>query len=413
MRIHVQILALSCMVFLNVCSSSNDRPATGEEHLSMATEFDRDVAFMKRYTQVVVLGSRESGRVALSPSLQGRVMTSTSASGTSYGWINRDHFQSGDTLPQMNAFGGEERFWLGPEGGQYAIFFSEGKAFVFENWATPKLIDLDPFDLVSQSEREAVFEKKARLTNYSGFNFDFNINRTISVLEHHEIEKTLDISIGADIKSVGYSSRNILENSSQRKWQKDSGLLSIWLLGMFKPSSTTVVVIPYIDGPDSELGPVVNDNYFGAIPPNRLTVGPRAIFFKGDGQERGKIGVSPQRAVDVLGSYDLRSNSLTIVKYNKPDEVWDYVNSAWEIQDDPYKGDVINSYNDGPVEPGGKPLGPFYELETSSPALELAPGEKVVHVQYTFHFEGPEADLDIISRAVLGVSISDISGVFD
>jgi hypothetical protein len=29
-----------------------------------------------------------------------------------------------------------------------------------------------------------------------------------------------------------------------------------------------------------------------------------------------------------------------------------YVNSKWGQQDDPYKGDVVNSYNDGPVEDG-------------------------------------------------------------
>ena len=54
---------------------------------------------------------------------------------------------------------------------------------------------------------------------------------------------------------------------------------------------------------------------------------------------------------------------------------------------------MINSYNDGPTEDGGKPLGPFYELETSSPALSLNAGESGTHIQRTFHFEGKEVDL--------------------
>ena len=84
----------------------------------------------------------------------------------------------------------------------------------------------------------------------------------------------------------------------------------------------------------------------------------------------------------------------------------------WELQDEPYKGDVVNSYNDGPPEPGAKPLGPFYELETSSPAAALKPGGTISHVHRTFHLQGPEADLDPIVRATLGVTIDEIKSAF-
>ena len=90
----------------------------------------------------------------------------------------------------------------------------------------------------------------------------------------------------------------------------------------------------------------------------------------------------------------------------------DYVNSQWELQDKPFAGDVINSYNDGAPEPGKKPLGPFYELETSSPALQLKVGEQGTHTQITCHFEGSPAELTKISEKVLGVSIAEISSVF-
>ena len=58
---------------------------------------------------------------------------------------------------------------------------------------------------------------------------------------------------------------------------------------------------------------------------------------------------------------------LTLVQYTRPAGATRYVNSMWAIQQNPYGGDVINSYNDGPPAPGAAPLGPFYELETSSP----------------------------------------------
>jgi hypothetical protein len=103
---------------------------------------------------------------------------------------------------------------------------------------------------------------------------------------------------------------------------------------------------------------------------------------------------------------------LTLVQYTRPPQATDYVNSMWEIQREPFKGDVINSYNDGPPGPGKPPLGPFYELETSSPALSLAPRQQYTHVHRTFHLVGPDAELDRVARAWLKVGIADLSGAF-
>jgi len=80
----------------------------------------------------------------------------------------------------------------------------------------------------------------------------------------------------------------------------------------------------------------------------------------------------------------------------------------WEKQAEPFSGDVINSYNDGPLGPGKPPLGPFYELETSSPALALAPNQTYTHVSRTMHFQGDEADLDPIARRAFGVGLDAI-----
>jgi hypothetical protein len=80
----------------------------------------------------------------------------------------------------------------------------------------------------------------------------------------------------------------------------------------------------------------------------------------------------------------------------------------WEIQKEPYGGDVVNSYNDGPTEPGKASLGGFYEIESSSPAAPLAPGGKLTHVHQTFHFTGPREALDPITKKVLGVSLADL-----
>jgi hypothetical protein len=114
----------------------------------------------------------------------------------------------------------------------------------------------------------------------------------------------------------------------------------------------------------------------------------------------------------VAGSYDATGHVLTVVQFTRPAGALPYVNSMWEVQREPYRGDAINSYNDGPPAPGKPPLGPFYELETSSPALSLAPGEHYTHVHRTFHLAGPEADLDAIARAILKVGLADLTNAF-
>jgi hypothetical protein len=341
-------------------------------------------------------------------------MTSSSngENGRSYGWINRDLFQSGDTLAHINPFGGEERFWLGPEGGQYSIFFKKGASFDLENWQTPALIDLEAFELKSQSDNKATYFKDGKIINYSSFSFDLNIERSIEILSRPDIFNTLGLTASEALKVVGYQTTNTLTNTGNVDWKKETGLLSIWLLGMFNPSDATTIVVPFNEGEANVLGPIVNDEYFGKVPAERLIIGKGVLYFNGDGQYRSKIGLSPGRARDIIASYDANSQTLTIVKYQKPEGVTDYVNSLFEIQEEPYRGDVINSYNDGPPEPGKKPLGPFYELETSSPALALKAGESGTHIQQTIHFEGDEEHLNEITIKLLGVSIDEIKAAF-
>jgi hypothetical protein len=152
----------------------------------------------------------------------------------------------------------------------------------------------------------------------------------------------------------------------------------------------------------------VTSDYFGNIPADRLVVKDDVIYFSADGKFRSKIGMNPKRSKAVLGSYDADNRVLTVVQFTQPKGVTDYVNSLWKLQDNPYGGDASNAYNDGPPSPGAKPLGPFYELESSSPAAALKPGKSLTHVHRTVHLIGSEAELDRIARSVLGVSLGEI-----
>ena len=85
----------------------------------------------------------------------------------------------------------------------------------------------------------------------------------------------------------------------------------------------------------------------------------------------------------------------------------------WEMQREPFKGDVINSYNDGPPAPGKPPLGPFYELETSSPALSLRRTSSIPTFTARSIWSVPQDDLDRIARATLGVGLDEIRKAFE
>ncbi len=380
-----------------------------------AATFGDDVAFLRQHQKVLELTDASGrARVAVVPAWQGRIMTSTAggAGGDSYGWVNRELIASGKVAAHINVFGGEDRFWLGPEGGQFSIFFAPGVKFDFDHWFTPAAIDTEPFEVVSAAADQVLCRREIHLTNYSGTKFDLEVTRALRLLAADSALKDLGLTLPAGVGAVAFESVNTVRNTGTTAWQKDRGLLSIWILGMFNASPTATIVVPYESGPAAERGPVVNDTYFGKVPAERLIVKEGRVFFRGDANHRSKIGFPPRRAKSLLGSYDAASHTLTLVHYTLPKGATDYVNSMWELQEHPFSGDVVNSYNDGPVAAGAKGLGHFYELETSSPALALAPGASASHVHQTIHLQGDEAALDAVAHAALGVSLKEITQVF-
>ena len=363
--------------------------------------FKSDLDFLKRFGRPVVL-SDPSGRsqLIISPDHQGRIMTSTAGgiNGNSYGWINYDLIESGKLQEHINAFGGEDRLWLGPEAGQFALYFKPHAAFNFENYQVPLALDIEPFELVEFNAVSAELKKETSLVSYANVRFQVTLRRKIRLFSPFQICSLLDIDLSDDLNMVGFESENSLMNRGDLAWQKSSGLISIWILGMLKANENTSVIIPVQD----EHGRI-NSNYFGELDSSRLSIKNSSVFFKGDGNYRSKIGIPSSNAKSLLGSRDPENNLLTIVQFSFAEG--DYVNSLWEIQKDPFDGDVVNAYNDGPLNENGKQLGKFYELETSSPAKELKPGESITHLHRTFHFEGEKSALQELTKKLLGTNV--------
>jgi hypothetical protein len=392
------------------------------ENIKNKGGFAEDLSFLETHTDIILL-QNDNSAVAIAPSFQGRVMTSATNAieGAGFGWINKKVIETG-FLPeeerkgriesQIYVFGGEERFWLGPEGGQFSIFFKEGDNFDFANWKTPAVIDTDAFSIVSKSDNSVQFEHSCELINKSGTIFNMGIGRTVSILAKEAVENVIKKELSENIEFVAYQTNNQITNIGESAWIPETGLPSIWMLGMYNPSPETIVVIPFKEGDENELGEKVNDDYFGKISEEYLHTKEDVLFFKGDGTKRGKIGVGPKRTKGIAGSYDANGGVLNIVTYNEQEAESGYVNSAWEIQEEPYKGDVLNAYNDGSPEPGVAPMGPFYELETSSPAAALKPGETMTHIQTTIHLQGDKEELNKIAKEILGVELDVINAAF-
>lgn len=372
--------------------------------------FGETVDIVNAVSPLVILTDGGDAQVAVSPTLQARVLTSTASGreGRGFGWVNLDLITSKRRLEHFNPYGGEDRIWLGPEGGQYSIFFAPGTTFDLDHWYVPGPFDVEPFEVVEQAKSSVKFRKNFSQLNYSGTRFEIGLDRTVRMIAPENAASALSADMMNGLAAVAFESHNLLTNRGDTPWTHQGGLLSLWVLGQFDASPTTTIVIPFQPGSVEERGVPINTDYFAEIPADRLRIFDAVGCFKGDSHYRSKIGVNPKRATGRLGSYDAQHQVLTIVEHSLGAPGAEYINSEWKIQEHPYAGDVANAYNDGPPPTGGAQLGAFYELESSSPAAALKPGETIEHVHRTLHLQGDKARLDAAANAALGLSVTEI-----
>ena len=113
---------LSSFVFVACNNNNQNTMSTNTDSAFEKGSYGYDAAFIKKHASNVIELENGDAKVLLSADYQGRVFTSTASgdSGASFGWINYNLLASGEKKKQFNPVGGEERFWLGPEGGQYS-----------------------------------------------------------------------------------------------------------------------------------------------------------------------------------------------------------------------------------------------------------------------------------------------------
>ena len=405
----LNILGFSLMLLVFGACTSDHKANNAMQNKEESNKFKSEADFLIEYTDGFILGTGKQ-QIVVVPKYQGRIMTSTAKgdNGFSFGWINHSLIKSGKYGDNFSAFGGEDRFWIGPEGGKYGIFYDKGKEFKWENWRTPAYIDKESFTLINRTPNSASFTHQFTVTNYSGNQFPVKVNRTVKLLNRGETEDILHYTLDENTSFVAFQSDNEIINMGRNTWTKETGLLNIWIVGIFSPSNKTNVVIPVKPGNKDSLGYKVTDDYLRPVPEERLKVEDSAVYFKGDGQFQCKIGINHKRSKGILGSYDPVNKVLTIIKFDQPENYQAYANHLSNEKNGAYDGDAAMAYNDGPANPGEKPFGPYYELESNSPVKEMAPGESLKHVHTTFHFQGDKSTLNKLSIALLGVTLEKI-----
>ena len=409
---------LSMLMIYSIMASSctNDNPketaTSPEKEPVKAGSFGYDLHFLQQHDSIVVLET-DSGlaKIIVSPKYQAKVFTSTAAgeSGLSFGWVNYKAFASSSD-PHMNAYGGENRIWLGPEGGKFSLFFKPGAAMEFANWKTPASFDSESWQVTAKSSGSVAMQKHMDLTNYQGSRLQLLADRSVTILSRDDISRSVSLPPGSNVKAVGYTTDNKITNEGKTAWNEKTGMPCIWILDMFRPTDKTVIVVPYQKGAAGNFEKAVTAIYFGEIKSDRLKHTDNHLFFRADGKSRGKLGVSPASAKTSIGSYDALNKLLTVIVYDV-DSSSKYLNQRWNTTDPSFAGDAVNAYNDGPLADGSQ-MGPFYELESVSPAAFLQPGKSIAHKHTVYHFTGEEQYLEPIAQHFLYVSLKEIRQAF-
>lgn len=402
------LLLLAVFSIMDSCQSGNKSKNKTMDNPQKGT-FAYDVQFLSQKDSIIILKNNDSsGQLIVSPKYQGKVFTSTAEglNGKSFGWVNYKAFDE-PVNDHMNAFGGEDRMWLGPEGGKYSIYFKQGTEQVFDNWHTPPAIDTEAWQLTASSGKKVSMAKETAIINYAGTPLKIKMERDVEIMENETIEQMLHVSLNKKVNVVGFKTVNRLFNTGTNEWTEHNGAPCIWNLDMFMPSESCIIVIPYIQNAQ---GKVATTDYFGEIAGDRIKYSNGVLFFKADGKSRGKLGIPPVRAKNIAGSYDAQNNVLTVTVFDVHNNR-KYLNQEWRTDRDPYSGDAMNAYNDGPLEDGSQ-MGPFYEIESVSPPAFLKQGEHITHNHSVFHFTGDKKTLNDIATKVFGVTLQEIQNTF-
>lgn len=380
-------LVLFCVLYSKSYSQNN---LNFREVLRLVREIEKPIVLSNHNASIII--SKHQSQVISS--------TVDRSEGYSYGWLNKKAIAKNKKIQQYSFYGGEDRLWFNPLGSKYSLYYNQ-KEIKPEHWKVP-LFYKELFSVIHQNSKSVELETQTQIVNNIGSVFDIAIKRKINIHTTKEVEKNLKLSSLKKVKCVAFSSETTVTNVGD-DWQETKGLITPWVMGMFKGTATSVTMFPY-----TEKQLVLKPNqYFLEGKKGRWKKDKRILYFKTDGSLRSKIGIPIENVIPLIGNYDSKNKRLTIITYSF-DSDGAYLSTLETNSAPMYKGDVGSSYNNDVSELGSS----FYELESTAAAKVLRAKESILHKHTTYHFEGNLKDLNKISKRVLKCDLKQIKDVF-
>jgi hypothetical protein len=117
---------------------------------------------------------------------------------------------------------------------------------VFDNWKTPAPFDNENWNVGAMDSQSVTLYKKMDLLNYAGTQLKLRVDRTVSILSRDQVNGLAGTNESDDsLYAAGYETKNVLTNTGEQEWTESSGMPCIWILDMFKPSSSNYYRCPF------------------------------------------------------------------------------------------------------------------------------------------------------------------------
>lgn len=334
---------------------------------------------------ILEFGAGDGTRLLVAPALAGRVLTSVFRDGTEAAWLDRRAIAAGYGTPaRFHNFGGQDRIWLGPEGGPFGYFFAPGAKCEPDAWRAPRLIDRGSWRLLTRDRLGARMRLEGTIVDASGGRMRVRIVRDVRALGRADVEERLGARLPRSVESAGSESSQVLTRLSAAPLPPRPALPQLWVLGQFPCGPRAVVFAPLRAGARSAVKPF-EDRYFGPPGPRRILYtagdgGPPCVLFRADGRLRSKFGVPVRHSSGIAGAFDPQRELLTIVRFDVHPAA-PYGSFLWSPRARELRGgDVFQSYNSGD--------GTCFELESVAPASPEAGSKARAHRHATLFLRG-------------------------
>ena len=173
----------------------------------------------------------------------------------------------------MNVFGGEDRFWLGPEGGQFALYFRPGDPFDLDHWQVPRGVRLGRMGRRDPVGNRGPFHKHMTLVNYSRTPFDIDVERTVRMLGAAAMPPRSPGSLRHSASAWSRSNRRTTSRTAERRpGSTDVGPRIRLDPRAVQPGADDDDRDPVRPGPRRRSDRSSTTRYFGKVPRDRLSV---------------------------------------------------------------------------------------------------------------------------------------------